>query len=377
MAGKKREAPPHAQLAAFLKALGEADALAPGYLLRGEERYFRRRALDALRERAEALDIEVVAHDASDPDFDPQLLVGDLGTPPMFASTQLLIAREVDPLLKKTGTKPSPFVRAVLGFLDRAEPGRSVVVAATAMRADHALAKRFAQDGLPSLSVRRLWDSPPPWNPDPRQVEVVQWLLQRARELGVRLDPDQAVYVVAATGNDLGALEDQLERLRHGGARALAEVVRWQSGGSPFAAADHLCRGDLARAVDAVEALFQGGMTGRDGGRVVDRAALGAILIGSLARGVRQGLAAARELARGADLGAAAARAGAGGERAKAELAERLRLRPSPADWERMLEQLADVDRRAKSGAGVDASDFVSLALAWSPRRPPAATVRR
>ncbi|QDU67052.1 DNA polymerase III subunit delta [Engelhardtia mirabilis] len=363
---KKRESPPHVQVAAFEKSLAVASQLAAGYLVRGDEGYFRRRVLDALRSRSEALDVEVVVHDASDPDFDPQVLLGDLATPPMFASAQLIIAREVDGLLKKVGSKDSPFVRGILSFLERAEAGRSVAIAANAMRADQAIAKRFAKLELPSLSVRRLWDSPPPWNPDPRQVELVQWLVARARELGVRLDPDQAVYVVAATGNDLDAIEDQLERLRHGGQRALQEVIRWQAGGSPFAVADHLCRGDLPRAVDAIESLFQGGMTGRDGGKVVDRAALGAILIGSLARGVRQGLAAARDVERGVPPAGAAAKAGAGGERAKTELLERLRRRPSAAEWARMLEDLADVDRRAKSGAGVDASDFTSLALAWS-----------
>ena len=365
-AAKKREAPPHVQLAAFEKSVAGADGLATAYLIRGDEGYFRRRALDALRKRADALDVEVVVHDASDPDFDPQMLLGDLATPPMFASAQLILAREVDPLLKKVGSKDSPFVRGILAFLERAEPERSVAITVNTMRADQAIAKRIKKLELPHLSVRRLWDSPPPWNPDPRQVELVQWLLVRARELGVKLDPDQAVYVVAATGNDLDAIEDQLERLRHGGQRALQEVIRWQSGGSPFAVADHLCRGDLPRAVDAIAALFQGGMTSRDGAKVVDRAALGAILIGSLARGVRQGLAAARDLERGIPPANAAAKAGAGGDRAKAELVERLRRRPSAQEWSRMLDDLAAVDRRAKSGAGVDASDFTSLALSWS-----------
>lgn len=366
MAARKREAPPHAQLAAFEKALQDAAALAPGYLVRGDERYFQRRAVDALRSRAEALDVEVVTHDGADPDFDPQLLMGDLGTPPMFAERQLIVARDVDALLKKSGSKDSPLVRSVFGFLERGEDGRSVAICVGNLRADHALAKRFAKLELPALSVRRLWDSPPPWNPDPRQVELVQWLALRAKELGVRIDANQAVYIVAATGNDLDALEDQLTRLRHGGERALQEVIRWQAGGSPFAVSDHLCRGDLARAVDAIEGLFAGGMTGRDGARVVDRAALGAILIGSLSRGVRQGLAASRAQAEGVDLKGAAARAGAKGDRAVAELGDRLRRRPSPDDWERMLEQLAEVDRRSKSAVGVDASDFVGLALAWS-----------
>ncbi|MEO0652164.1 MAG: DNA polymerase III subunit delta [Planctomycetota bacterium] len=365
-----REAPPHTQLAAFEKAVAEAERLAPGYLIRGEEAYFKRRALEALRTRAEALELEVELHDASDPDFEPQGLLGDLATPPMFSSGQLLVARGVDGLLKASGKTASPLVRALTAFLERGEPDRSVVVLVGALRANHALVKLFNEAQLPNLALRKLYDTPPPWKPDPRAVELVQWTQGRARDLGVRLDADRAVYVAAATGNDLEAIEGQLERLRAAAkaGESIDQLVHWQSGGSPFAVADALCRGDLRRASDGVEALYRGGMVGRDGERVVDSNALTAILTGSLYRGVRQGLAAARARAQGATPEVAAEAAGAVQERARKELLERLALRPEPSAWAAMLEDLAELDRRAKTGAGVDASDFARLALRWAVR---------
>jgi DNA polymerase III delta subunit len=367
-----RESPPNAQLARFEEEVTAAQALAPGYLIRGEEEYFKRRAVGALRTRAKALELEVEVHDAGDPDFDAQRLMGELATPPMFSPGQLLVARGVGALLKGSGKQASPLMQALTSFLERREAGRSVVIVVGAMRANHALVKHFADAGLPSLSLRRLYDTPPPWKPDPRAVELVQWVQARGRELGLRLDADRALYVAAATGNDLEAIEGQLERLKvSAGDGGMESAVHWQAGASPFSVADSLCRGDLRRSADGVEALFRGGMQGRDGERVVDRGALTAILVGSLYRGVRQGLAAARAIEAGAAPPAAAEAAGASNERARGELLERLRARPRASDWARMFEELADLDRRSKSGAGVDASDFARLALAWAVREKP------
>ncbi|MHC4892988.1 MAG: DNA polymerase III subunit delta [Planctomycetota bacterium] len=365
----KREAPPDAQLKSFLGAIEQSERLASAYLIRGEEAYFKRRALDAVKRRAGALDLEIDVHDAADPDFDAQSLLGDIATPPMFSSGQLVVARGVDSLLKSTGKKESPLVRAVRAFIERGEPDRSIVIVAGALRANHVLVKAFAEAELPALSLRRLYDSPPPWKPDPRAVELVLWVQSRAREFGLRLDADRALYVAAATGNDLEAIDGQLERMKAGaGEGELNDQVHWQAGGSPFAVADSLCRGDLRRSADGVEALFSGGMVGREGERVVDRGALTAILVGSLYRGVRQGLAAARARDGGADAAAAAEAAGVTNDRARQELLERLSRRPDAADWASMLEDLADLDRRSKSGAGVDASDFATLALRWAVR---------
>lgn len=368
-----REQPPHAQVRAFERRLESEADLPALVVLRGEEAYFRRRALDALQARAKALGADVVVHDAADPDFQADLLLSDLAGSPMFAASQLVVARGVEGLLAKSGKDHAPLTRAVLAALEVGLPGRSIALAVESLRADHVLAKAAAERGG-LLGLRRLYDSPPPWNPDPRQTELVQWTVERARELGVRLDPARALFVAVATGNDLSALDDQLERLRHG--KGGAEAIQWQAAGSPFAAADALCRGDLPRALSALETLRRGGMQGRDGGRVVDVPALIAILLGAVSRGVRQGLAGARRRAAGGDPADVVAGGGPGRNLAAAELTERVARRPDPAAWRRMLEDLHDLERRLKGGAGADLDDLVALALAWRVETPQPARTR-
>ena len=370
-----KELTPPAQVRQLEAALA-AGPLAKGYLVRGEEVYFRQRAVDAIVARARAIGAEVLVHDGADPDFDAQGLMGDLGTAPMFAAEQLIVARGVEGSLTKRGKEDAPLARAILGFLSRGAPQRSLLISVDSLRADHAVAKAVTASGGPVLTLRRLYDSPPPWNPDPRQTELVQWCLERARELGLRIDAGQALYVAAATGNDLGALDTQLERLRQSGGGDPRKAVAWQASGSPFAAADALCRGDLPRALASLESLFQGGMVGRDGSRVVDEGALTAILIGSLLRGVRQGLAASEAKARGRSPDEVLEGGGPMRERAKAELEQRLARRPTPQIWRDFLAAVLDLDRRGKSGSRLDVSDFAHLAVAWRVDAPPQSAAR-
>src|SRR5207248_9979613 len=129
---------------------------------------------------------------------------------------------------------------------------------------------------------RRLWDGPPPWDPDPRKSELAQWLGARARERHVALSLDEAAYVVAATGNDLHALDGALDRLAQRAGGSIHDLVGWSNGGSPFDAAELLLSGDPGRAVAAIEALFRAGVRATAGDSAVDRPALLAIMHGAL-----------------------------------------------------------------------------------------------
>ncbi|MBZ0267620.1 hypothetical protein K8I85_05655, partial [bacterium] len=88
-----------------------------------------------------------------------------------------------------------------------------------------AIAKAIKAKGAPVLTLRKLWDTPPPWSPDPRKVELALWVGTRSRELGMRLSPDDCAYLAAATGNDLAAIDTQLEKIRQGGSAKLREIV--------------------------------------------------------------------------------------------------------------------------------------------------------
>jgi DNA polymerase III delta subunit len=371
-----KEPDPATQVRALASAVSSGGALARGYVLRGEERYFRESAIRVLVEAARQRGFEVSRHDAQDPDFDVRKVADDLGAAPLFAGARLVLLRSASSLLKKEGRDPSPLERALLAFLQGTSPSGSVVVEAESIRADHSLVKAVLARGGSAINARRLWDTPPPWNPDPRGAEVVQWLLARARERKLSLDPADAVYVVQATGNDLSALESTLDRVAERRLQGVRDVVPWTGSTSPFQLAEGLCRGDAPRVISAIEALFRSGYEGRDGSREIDRNALLAMLFGSLRAKLRQTLCGARARERGLDLDRAAESAGVtSSPRAMEEFRSRLVLRRAE-HWRAMLDDLVDIERRSRIGGTVDESDLAALALRWRIAAPPRAPQR-
>src|SRR5262249_22760891 len=156
---------------------------ARGYLVRGEERWFRDAAVALLVEAGTRAGFEVARHDAADPDFDLAGLLADLAAPSLFAPARLGVVPSAGALVQEEAQPRSPFAAGGAAFLrGRAVPG-ALVLEAESLRIDHAVAKAVVEAGGSVLSFRRLYESPPPWerDPDPRQVELVQWLLSRAR----------------------------------------------------------------------------------------------------------------------------------------------------------------------------------------------------
>jgi DNA polymerase III delta subunit len=368
-----KEPDPSTQVRALSSSVSGGSPLARGYVLRGEERYFREAAIRVLVEAARQRGFEVSRHDAQDPDFDVRRVADDLAAAPLFAGARLVLLRSASSLLKKEGREPSALERALLAFLQGTSPSGSIVVEADLLRADHSLVKAVLARGGSAINARRLWDTPPPWNPDPRGAEVVQWLLARARERKLSLDAADAVYVVQATGNDLSALESALDRVAERRSQGVRDVVPWTGSTSPFQLAEDLCRGDVPRAVSAIESLFRAGFEARDGSREIDRNALLAMLLGSLRAKLRQTLCGARARERGIDLDRAAESAGvASSPRAREEFRSRLTLRRAD-QWRGMIDELADIERRSRIGGTLDESDLAAFALRWRIAAPPRA----
>lgn len=364
----KREPDPPTQIAALQRELEGARELRKAYVLKGEERYFVERGIALLVAKATELSFEVSRHDGGDPDFSLSALLDDLAAAPMFATGRVVVVRRAEKPL--AGGKDAPLARAAVAWLKDAGQVGSLVLAASSLRADNIVAKAVkAADGV-TLSCRKLWDGPPPWDPDPRKAENVVWLMKRARELGVRLDSERAVYIAAAVGNDLFALEGQLERLKHAGGKDVREVVELQNGASPFALAEDLCMGDLKQSIQGIEGLFRAGFQGSDGTRTLDRPALVAILLGSLRKLCGQAVRAASLLEEGGDPRTVAKAVGVPGhERALSSFGARMQARPL-SDWSRVQLELLEVERRTRTGAEVDANDFCALALSWARKRP-------
>lgn len=356
---KARDTEPWNELAALTGAVEVA--LARGYALRGEERYFRERAGESLRKKAESLGYEVCLHEvereSESSDFRLARLIDDLSGGGLFAARRLVVVRNPGELLKKVEGEDSALTRAALAFLKSSQDAGTLVLADASLRADHVLVKTILAAGGLAPSFRKLWENPPRWRPDPVQTELVQWTLRRAAELGLRLTGPQALYVSAATGNDLSALDDQLETLRASGGQDLRASVVWMAGGTPWNVADHVLGGDLPRALSGIETLFQGGFQEKSGKRLLDPSALAIMLVSALQRGASSCL----ELSRPG----ASARAESGSP-AQREAAEERARRRTPADWRALLEEVATLERELKSGAGLDANDFARLALGWA-----------
>jgi hypothetical protein len=305
---------------------------------------------EAARAR-QALGYEVCLHEvereSGGGDFHLARLIDDLSGGGLFAARRAVIVRNPGDLLRKIDGEDSALARAALAFVQSPEDAGTLVLADASLRADHALVKAILKAGGLAPSFRKLWDSPPPWKPDPLQTELVLWTQRRASELGLRLTGQQALYVSAATGNDLAALDDQLETLRASGGRDVRASVSWTAGATPWVVADHVL-GDLARSLSGIEALFRGGF--QEGGkRLLDARR-------SPQNRARCSAARARLRVARAQRGLPGTRPSAGREAAEAPAALGLARVASAATLERAL----------KSGAGLDANDFARLALRWA-----------
>ncbi len=367
-AARKKELDPPTQLRDLIQRL-QSQGLPRGALLRGEERYFIERGVEALVKGAVKQKLDVCKHDVSDPEFSLPKLLDDLVSSPMFASASCVLVRNADAsrpgsgsILAKEGSKASPFTRSAISFLESGREG-CLILTGRSIRADHAIAKAMKAMEAPILSCRKLWDTPPAWAPDPRKAELALWVGTRSRELEMRLSPDDCAYIATATGNDLSAIDTQLEKVKREGRDGLHKLVEWSSGGTPWKTADELLCGNAARGISAVETLFRSGFhSDRDGKTEVNPAALGAIVMGTMRSKARQGAVASRAVAQGASPQQAADTAGASSKMARESVLAMLQLRSAPA-WESLYREVLELERRSRSGPEVDVNDFIALAL--------------
>jgi hypothetical protein len=359
-----REPDPRGEMKKLERALGAA--LPPGLVLRGPERWFRGRAADLAREAARGAGHELCSHDVKGPDFELPRLLDDLVGSALFAPARLVQIENPEDLLKKDGRNDSPLTRAVKSFLV-GERG-TVVLSSRSLRADAVAVKAIVAAGGLTLTFRKLWDAPPPWerDGDPRSTELVAWIIERSRELGAPLLPDRAVLLAKRTGNELDAVESALRSLEAGSANAELPLADESAAGSPFKVADDLVAGRTGQVVAGLETLYRGGMRReKDGTRERSTEALFAILMGTVRGRVRDGLAVSQAMERGAGFKEAADALGVSSAPMVRNRLEELLAGRRAADWRRMLDDVLALERRSRSNVTVDASDLTSLALRW------------
>jgi DNA polymerase III delta subunit len=340
-----------------------AAGLAPGYLLRYDEPWFGARALDLLRGAARGAGLELCSHDAQDAEFRLSSLLDDLCGNAMFAQARCVLVERPEEHLKKGGDTDSALTRAARAFLE-ARRGTLILVT-TSLRLDHAVVKAIKQAQGGVYEFRALYDAPPPWDPDPYKSEVVIWVANRARELGLKLTREDALLLSKVKGNDLSALDSELSNLREAGPEAVSTLVS-DAAGSPGRLADHLSDGDAAAALVEIERLWQGGFDkGKGGGRETAGAAILAVLFGRLRGNLRQAMVGSAAMAAGADAKSAADEAAVPTwPQARQAFTARVGARSS-GEWLRMQRDMHALERRTRMGGDVDANDLALFALRW------------
>lgn len=343
-------------------AAGVASAgLAPGYVLRGEELYFRNAALDLLRAAARAQNLEVCSHDTKEASFDVQRLQDDLIGGGLFSSGRLVIVQAPEDLLKRDEGRDRAVARSIQKFL-AAKQG-SIVLGAEGLRADNATVRALLAAGGKLASFRKLYDKPAPWerSPDPRRTEVCEWVARRAKALGAPLSLDQAALVIASVGPDLPMLESKLVELCAGGPKAFFAQLESMAPVSPFELAGQLARGELRASLLDLEGLFHAGFKGKDGRLEVKPDALREMLFNALRAHVRRGLAGAQRMASG---------------RSAEQVVQELGIAPyqqrdfqaalgarDVKGWRAMQRDLGKLERKSREGFAVDANDLALFAV--------------
>jgi DNA polymerase III subunit delta len=181
-------------LDALLRSLPKGE-LAPVYYLHGPEDILKDEAVQAIVDRALEPGLRDFNFDQrSAGQLDPEAIFSLCTTLPMMADRRVVVLRDVE------GWKRRPKTRAAfLKYLERPAPETIVILVQGAAEEgeDKDLARgayAVACEPLPAERTRR-------------------WVLRRAGKLGVTLEDAATDHLLAATGNDLGALSAELQKL--------------------------------------------------------------------------------------------------------------------------------------------------------------------
>jgi DNA polymerase III, delta subunit len=181
-------------LDALLRSLPKGE-LAPVYYLHGPEDILKDEAVQAIVDRALDPGLRDFNFDQrSAGQLDPEAVFSLCTTLPMMAERRVVVLREVE------GWKRKPKTRAAfLKYLERpaAETIVILVQGAAEEAEDRDLVRgafAVACEPLPAERVRR-------------------WLLRRAGKLDILLEDAATDHLLAATGNDLGTLSAELQKL--------------------------------------------------------------------------------------------------------------------------------------------------------------------
>ena len=233
----------------LLRALKHGE-LAPSYYLHGDQDVLKDEAIQAILGAALDPSLRDFNYDqAAAGQLDPEALHALVNTLPMMAERRLVVVRDVEQWKRK------PAVRKVLlAYLEKPSPDTVLVLVQGAEAEADADLERLCH----SIDCKPL-----------PADGVVEWLERHATALGIRFEPGAAQHLASATGNDLGTLRSELEKLSAlGGSEAVSverigELVGVRHGETPGDWIAAVLRGDTPQASRLLApVLDQSGMSG-------------------------------------------------------------------------------------------------------------------
>ena len=177
-----------------LKAALESGAFAPAYLFLGDDDYLKEEKVRAVMTAAtdpatRDFNLEVLRAT----DVDARAIGTALSALPMMAPRRVVVIRDAGALKKDART-------VLTKYLEHPAPDTVLVlVVAAGTKPDEAWVTRTEAIDFRSLT----------------EDELVKWVLQHTKQLGVTITPSAAVLLANATGNDLALLAGEIEKARN------------------------------------------------------------------------------------------------------------------------------------------------------------------
>ena len=356
-----------------------AKGVPPLVVIAGPEEFLRREAFATVRralgqlgetkgdedgESGEELDRRSLKSPTSD---DVVQLIDDLRTPSLFGGSRTIV---VDPAEKWLSADGDLWQSVVANLWSDGH----LILIADSIDGRTKTAKAL-QKGALWIQVEKPFHRPPPWKPKARPWEhaLNQWIVARARSLGLALDPPTAHLLQTRTGTRLGDLASILDRLAtilasRDEKKITPELIETHTPdgeeSSLFEVVDTLFLGDRKNALHQVHELLRRGSIDQQGSRTTDPTALLLQCLGVALSRARQLRAWHEEK-----------RAGGGDE----EIAQRIgiarpfipriqqqaRAMPVPA-IERTIDRLIRADCDLKGGTGPSAEELFERIAAGS-----------
>ena len=217
-------------------------------------------------------------------------VLDELRTVSILSEERLVIVGAADAFLAAHRDDLLPFVSG--GF----SGGHLILDLEKTMDGRTRFAKTVAEHGW-VVECRQPFDRPPPWQGDtpPWKNELSEWIVDWAAGKDLQLDLRDAHYLQERVGNDLGVLDESLEKIKTflgSGSncidtKAIEAVTGEVREDSIFDLVDQFITADRPGALDTLERLYRNGYHPAKGSPVHDPASIALLFIGALVARLR------------------------------------------------------------------------------------------